>query len=243
MLLARAFWQFPGAHYTVGRYTAQRRSMQRSAAFTTPITAYGFALIVTACATVANLPFSSFLADSPFTLFYLAAALAAWYGGLGAGLVSVFAGAIAADYFVLPPRNHFGFDSTAVLLHMLLFILVACIITSLIAAAHPRHRAPCHHASDDTIFTDTGEHAEVGRGERSVAERGLPLRLLDLRTHLTVATLAAAQLRRRHVSTIAAARLCAYVIRAHAQMLDDIQALEAELGADDQPREPSGGGL
>ncbi len=212
--------------------------MQRSAAFTTPLAAYGFALIVTACATVATLPFPSFFAGNSFTLFYLAAALATWYGGLGAGLVSVFAGAIAADYFFLPPRDHFGFDSTGALLRVLLFMIVACIITGCIAAAHWRRRASLHDASDDAVSTDTGEHKEVGHGERSVAERGLPLRLLDLRTHLTVATLAAAQLRRRHVSTITAARLCAYVIRAHAQMLDDIQALEAEIGDDDERRDP-----
>ncbi len=210
--------------------------MQRFAAFTTLMTAYGFALIVTACATVASLPFPSFFTGDPFTPFYLAAALAAWYGGLGAGLVSVFAGAIAADYFFLPPRDHFGFASTGALLHVLLFMIVACIITGLIAAAH-RRRAPFHHAGDDAVSTDTGEQ-DAGHSERSVADRGLPLRLLDLRTHLTVATLAAAQLRRRHVSTITAARLCAYVIRAHAQMLNDIQALEAELSEDSETREP-----
>lgn len=212
--------------------------MRRSAAFTTPMATYGFALIVTACVTAATLPFPSFFADSPFTLFYLAAALAAWYGGLGAGLVSVFAGAIAADYFVFPPRDHFGFDSTGALLHMLLFIIVACIITGCIAAAHRRRRGSFHHAGDDTVSTDTGEREEVEHGERSIVDRGLPLRLLDLRTHLTVATLAAAQLRRQHVSTITAARLCAYVIRAHAQMLADIQALETELGEDGEMRDP-----
>ncbi|MGI8687624.1 MAG: DUF4118 domain-containing protein [Thermomicrobiales bacterium] len=195
-------------------------------------------MIVTACATVASLPFPSFFAGNPFTLFYLAAALATWYGGFGAGLVSVFAGAIAADYFLLPPRNHFGFDSTGALLRVLLFVIVACIITGCIAAAHQRRRAPSHHAGDDAVSADTGERADVGRGEQSVAERGLPLRLLDLRTHLTVATLAAAQLRRRHVSTITAARLCVYIIRAHAQMLADIQALEAELDDDGQRRDP-----
>ncbi|MCA1669307.1 MAG: hypothetical protein LC793_18310, partial [Thermomicrobia bacterium] len=80
--------------------------------------------------------------------------------------------------------------------------------------------------------------SEVSQYERSVAERGLPLRLLDLRTHLTVATLAAEQLRRRHVSTIAAARLCVYIVRAHTQMLDDITALEAELSEGDGMPEP-----
>jgi hypothetical protein len=195
--------------------------------------AYGFALVATACATVVSLLFPSFFAANPFTPFYLAVVLAAWYGGLGPGLASVLIGALAADIVSLPPRSHFVFDATSAL-HILLFIAVASIITAPIATARRRHAAPIQHANDPVADADRDEQEGSERGERSVAERGLPLRLLDLRTHLTVATLAAAQLRRRHVSTIASARLCAYVIRAHAQMLDDIKALEAELGADDQ---------
>ncbi|GEM_PF-6473148 len=212
--------------------------MQHSAASNTTVKMYGFALVATACATAVSLPFSSFFAANPFTPFYLAAAITAWYGGRGAGLVSVLGGAIAADYFSLPPRNHFGFDSTGTLLRVLMFIAVASVIVSLIAAAHRRRAVSVHHTDDHAAPSDVGE-GEEGRGERSVAERGLPLQLLDLRTHLTVATLAAAQLRRRHVSTIAAARLCVYVMRAHAQMLDDIKALEDELSEDDRLHDPS----
>lgn len=187
--------------------------------------AYGFALIVTACATVVSLPFPSFFAQNPFTPFYLTAAITAWYGGFGAGLVSVLGGALAADYFFLPPRRDFGFDSAGSLLHTLLFIAIGCVITGLIAAAQRRR---------STVSTASNEREGDPRSGRSVAVNGVPLRLLDLRTHLTVATLAAAQLRRRHVSTIAAARLCVYIVRAHTQMLNDIQALEAELDEDHQ---------
>lgn len=211
--------------------------MQRSAAFTTPLATYGFALIVTACATAVSLPFPSFFARNPFTPFYLAAAIAAWYGGFGAGLVSVFGGAIAADYFLLPPRHQFDLASPDTLLRVLLFVAVAGVIIKLIATAQRRHSTPIPPADDHAPSQDVVTRATEPRDEGSVAGRGLPLRLLDLRTHLTVATLAAAQLRRRHVSTIEAARLCVYVIRAHAQMLDDIKALEAELGEDDRPHD------
>ncbi len=203
--------------------------MRRPAVFTTPIATYGFALIVTAVATVASLPFPSFFAQNPFAPFYLAAAVAAWYGGFGAGLLSVLGGALAADYFFLPPRHRFDLDSPGTLLRVLLFIAVAGIITGLIVTAQRRHA---------TTIPNRDEQDGATPAERSVADRGLPLRLLDLRTHLTVATLAAAQLRRRHVSTIEAARLCVYVIRAHAQMLDDIKALEDELGEETPPRDP-----
>lgn len=200
--------------------------MRRDTALTTPLTAYGFALIATACATAVSLPFLSFFAKNPFTPFYLAVAATAWYGGLGAGLVSVFGGAISAGFLL--PQWHVDSDSPGALLHALLFIAVAAAITGLIVTAHHRH---------GTMAVRSGEGEAGDHGERSVAERGLPLRLLDLRTHLTVATLAAAQLRRRHVSTIAAARLCVYIMRAHTQMLDDIQALEAELGEGDHRRD------
>lgn len=203
--------------------------MRRSAALTTPIMTYGFALVATACAMIVSLLFSSSFAQNSFTPFYLAVAVTAWYGGLGAGLVSVLVGTVAADYFLLPPRRTFGFDSANALLGTLLFIAVAAAITGLIATAHRRH---------GTATRTPGEPLRDPRSEGSVAERGLPIRLLDLRTHLTVATLAAAQLRRRHVSTIAAARLCVYIMRAHAQMLDDIQALEADLSEDDPRHDP-----
>jgi uncharacterized protein DUF4118 len=211
-------------------------TMRRSAAFNPPVKAYGFALIVTACAVAAGLLFRSFFAANSFAPLYLAAAIAAWYGGLGAGLVSVLGSAIAADYFFLPLHAGFGFngfDATGTLPQALLFVAVAGVITGLIAAAHRRRGEPPRPAPSLPLARVGG-----GRGEQSLAERGLPLLLLNLRTHLTVATLAAAQLRRRHVSTIEAARLCVYVIRAHAQMLDDIKALEAELGENDQTRDP-----
>jgi len=208
---------------------------RRSPTFTTPVRAYGWALLVTVCATAVTLLFPSFFARNPFPLLYLAAAITAWYGGRGAGLASVLGGAMAADYFSFPSRNHFGFDATDTLLQTLLFLTVAGTITSLIAAGHHRRGA----AVDAAVPADEGEEKDAG-GARGVAARGLPLRFLDLRTHLTVATLAAAQLRRRHVSTIAAARLCAYISRAHAQMLGDIQALEAELSEENEmPDAPS----
>ncbi len=205
--------------------------MRRFAAATMPMMAYGFALIAPACATAISLLFPSFFAANPFTPFYLAAALAAWYGGLGAGLTSVVAGTLAAGYVSLPPRGHFVFNTPGIL-HLLLFIAVACAITGLIATTWRRREAPTRRASDRAPEADRWEESE--QGERNAVARGLPIRLFDLRTHLTVATLAAAQLRRHQVSTIAAARLCAYAIRAHAQMLDDITALEAELAGDDE---------
>ncbi len=142
--------------------------MRRFAAATMPMMAYGFALIAPACATAISLLFPSFFAANPFTPFYLAAALAAWYGGLGAGLTSVVAGTLAAGYVSLPPRGHFVFNTPGIL-HLLLFIAVACAITGLIATAWRRREAPTRRASDRAPEAD--RWAESEQGERNAVAR------------------------------------------------------------------------
>ncbi|MCC7483475.1 MAG: DUF4118 domain-containing protein [Burkholderiales bacterium] len=41
----------------------------------------------------------------PFSFFTLSTLIAAWYGGLGPGLVAAVAGLALADYFFLPPHS------------------------------------------------------------------------------------------------------------------------------------------
>jgi hypothetical protein len=53
--------------------------------------------------------------------------------------------------------------------------------------------------------------------------------VVEMRTHLTVANLALAQLRRRHGDTPDIDRLCAYAERAIVQLKDDIASIEATL--------------
>ncbi|MFN7085787.1 MAG: DUF4118 domain-containing protein [Burkholderiales bacterium] len=44
----------------------------------------------------------------PFAFFLPAAMVAAWYGGLGPGMLAAVAGLLLGDYFFLPPHRAFG---------------------------------------------------------------------------------------------------------------------------------------
>lgn len=44
----------------------------------------------------------------PFAFFLPATMIAAWYGGLGPGVLTVAAGLLLGDYFFLPPHNALG---------------------------------------------------------------------------------------------------------------------------------------
>ncbi len=45
--------------------------------------------------------------QSPFLLLAGAVVVGAWFGGLGPGLLATVLGALAADYFFLPPPQRF----------------------------------------------------------------------------------------------------------------------------------------
>ena len=44
----------------------------------------------------------------PFGFFTLSTLIAAWYGGLGPGMVAALSGLVLADYFFLPPHSPEG---------------------------------------------------------------------------------------------------------------------------------------
>ena len=44
----------------------------------------------------------------PFAFFLPAAMIAAWYGGLGPGMLAAAAGLLLGDYFFLPPHHAWG---------------------------------------------------------------------------------------------------------------------------------------
>lgn len=66
--------------------------------------------------------------------------------------------------------------------------------------------------------------------------------LIDLRTHLTAAMLAVAQLRRRHGACEDIARLCSSADAAMRRMREDIAAAEAALSPPSCREEPRGVG-
>src|SRR5262245_53746545 len=70
------------------------------------------------------------LEQTPSALFYAAVMVAAWYGGLGPGLLATGLSAVALDYFFLPPVYSLGVG-IADGVRLATFLLVAGLISSL----------------------------------------------------------------------------------------------------------------
>ncbi len=93
---------------------------------------YGFATLTVALAVLVRLPLSAFLGtDVPFLFFFPAVMVAAWYGGLGPGLLATGLAALAADYFFLPPFGTLGVPDFGGVVQIALFLGVCVVITML----------------------------------------------------------------------------------------------------------------
>jgi signal transduction histidine kinase len=100
---------------------------------------------------------------SPFLLLLGAVMIAAWFGGLGPGLVATVLGAISADYLFLAPVGSFTGHFGVGFLPMVLFVLQGLLITSLAHELHvARERAEA-------------SRLEVQSHQEKLAERGREL--------------------------------------------------------------------
>src|SRR5437879_5691161 len=67
--------------------------------------AYIVAVLTVALATVLRLALDPVLAEHhPFTLYFAAVAITAWYGGFGPGTAAIVLSYFAADWFFITPR-------------------------------------------------------------------------------------------------------------------------------------------
>jgi K+-sensing histidine kinase KdpD len=71
-----------------------------------------------------------------FTLYFLAVVVSAWYGGVGAGLLSTVLSALALDYFFISPIYSIEMDAHA-LVRLCVFLSVS-IITNILTNARRR---------------------------------------------------------------------------------------------------------
>src|SRR5215204_2137088 len=110
---------------------------------------YGVATLAVAVVLLLKLLLDPLIADqSPFLLLAGAVMVAAWFGGMGPGLLATVLGALAADYYFLPPLGAvtglgLGF------LPVFLFALQGLLISSLaeaLRAARGRAEASAHEA-------------------------------------------------------------------------------------------------
>ncbi len=105
-----------------------------------PFLRYGVAVIAIALALGLKLLVDPLIAQqSPFLLLAGAVMVAAWFGGLGPGLLATALGAVVSDYYFLPPLGSFTLPGVA-FLPLLLFVLQGALISLLAEALRSARR-------------------------------------------------------------------------------------------------------
>ena len=105
--------------------------MKRSSS---PLLRYGVATLGVALVVLLKLVLDPLITEqSPFLLLAGAVMVAAWFGGLGPGLLATALGALAADYFFLAPVGSFTGLGVQVL-PLALFVVQGLVISSLTEA-------------------------------------------------------------------------------------------------------------
>ncbi|PSB23044.1 hypothetical protein C7B76_01240 [filamentous cyanobacterium CCP2] len=92
---------------------------------------YGLAVLSTAIALLLTFLLRMMFASALFIMFYGAVAIAARYGGLGAGLLSAALSVVFVNYFFIPPFYSFETTDPGSLIYFGVFMLVAILISSL----------------------------------------------------------------------------------------------------------------
>ncbi len=102
---------------------------------------YVAAILAVGVATVLRVGLAPVMGDgSPFITLLAAVAFSAWYGGRGAGFLAILLGILAADIFILAPRNFFKVGEEGDLAGALLFAAMSGVIIILIHALRRTER-------------------------------------------------------------------------------------------------------
>jgi len=84
----------------------------------------------------------------PFAFFIPATIIAAWYGGLGPGLLAAMAGLLLGDYFFLPPHQSAGPFGEAERTAIGIYAMTTTLIVVLFAQLHSRLRELEHQLAN-----------------------------------------------------------------------------------------------
>ena len=102
---------------------------------------YGIAGASTALATLAQFPLRPLVGSQhPYSFFYVAVLVTAWYAGLRRALLALILGALSANYFFLSPAYSLTIAGTANQIGLALYLLVALVGTLLIEALRQQQR-------------------------------------------------------------------------------------------------------
>src|SRR3954469_7869302 len=94
-----------------------------------PALRFGIAVAATAAAFIIALLLRPFIHPSVLSPFLLAVAVASLYGGVGPGVVASLLSVAALSYWFFPPLHRLGLATSADTARILLFLVVAGVIT------------------------------------------------------------------------------------------------------------------
>ncbi|WNG49962.1 DUF4118 domain-containing protein [Archangium minus] len=135
-----------------------------------PLTAYGFAVLVTIAALLVQLLIYPYVRATPFILFFGAVMLSGWMGGWGPGLLSTGLSALIADYVFLPPRNSLSVSPPDILA-VALFVGISTLITRLnVRERAARAEAEAQRERVLALFMNAPAIIAIHRGPEHVIE-------------------------------------------------------------------------
>ena len=97
---------------------------------------------------------------APFVIFFPAVAVAALYGGFGAGLLATVVSTALAAYFWIDPVGHIAITNSVNLISMVVFLASGALISYLAEAAY-RAQARAHRAEEHSRLAAEREKAAV----------------------------------------------------------------------------------
>jgi signal transduction histidine kinase len=111
-----------------------------------PLRRYGASVVGVLLATLIRVALHPVLGDqAPYSTFFVAAMVTAWYAGFGPALLALVLGCLSATYFIIPPANAWGPLGAAQLLGMGVYLFVgltsAALSESLRRARYEAERA------------------------------------------------------------------------------------------------------
>ncbi len=102
---------------------------------------YLIAIGATAAVAIIRLAVSDTVGNfAPIGTFTVAAVIAAWYGGLGPGLLATFLGAMAADYLFTPYRHSFRIESVSGAVALGVMVFTGVLLSLLCESLHRTRR-------------------------------------------------------------------------------------------------------
>ncbi|MEO5931036.1 MAG: PAS domain S-box protein, partial [Candidatus Kapaibacterium sp.] len=125
------------------------------------VVSYVVALLSAAIAILLKTSLNSLVPNSsPYLLGLAPVMVAAWYGGLGPGILATIIVAVAGNYLYAEPRWSFLLGTPGEVLHFLLFIVEGILISALSAMLHRSRRSAERQAEEARMHEETLRQSE-----------------------------------------------------------------------------------